>query len=90
MLKMPMIEAIHDAAREEREATAVASSKPARRKPSPWKSLPCPCCGEQGALSVQLDTLTVVCGTCDEVKREDFEKVISQWRALWAWIDAAP
>lgn len=83
-LKMPMIEAIREAAAEER------TGKMSARKPRKgFPTLRCPKCGEEGTVVVQVADLSLCCTSCDELKRADVDALIADWSRLLNWLDAA-
>jgi hypothetical protein len=54
--------------------------------------LPCPRCGEETTISVDLDDLTQFrCTGCDgEWQRPEVEALIAAWTPVLRWLDLAP
>lgn len=54
--------------------------------------LPCPKCGEEAIVQIDLDDLnTCKCGECEEeFTTEDVRNLIAKWSSVLAWIDTAP
>ncbi len=54
--------------------------------------LPCPYCGEEGNVLLDLSDLdTFKCCECDrEWSRSDLEEILAKWQRVLTWIDSAP
>jgi hypothetical protein len=72
-----------------RNGTPAPEAQPVSRG---WADLDCPCCGQQGGVSVSLEDLdSFTCSECDgEFDRSAVEEFIAKWTKVLAWIDLAP
>jgi transposase-like protein len=54
--------------------------------------LPCPLCGAEATVSVDLDDLAnFECHECDEnFTADDLRERMARWSAVLSWLDAAP
>jgi hypothetical protein len=54
--------------------------------------LPCPRCGEETVIALDLDDLQAFrCGSCEgEFGREELEAIIARWTPVLRWLDLAP
>jgi hypothetical protein len=68
--------------------TSPSTSTPARG----FGCLPCPCCGEDATIRLDLDDLTnFSCTACEnEFTLDTVRDVIDRWQRVLAWIDRAP
>jgi uncharacterized protein (DUF983 family) len=57
-----------------------------------FPDLPCPRCGEAGAIRLLLEDLTTfTCAACDaEFTAEEVRALVTAWLPVLAWIDLAP
>lgn len=57
-----------------------------------WGPLPCPRCGEETTISVDLDDLDCFrCDECDgEWRRPELEALVAAWAPVLRWLDLAP
>jgi hypothetical protein len=60
--------------------------------PPGWGPLPCPRCGDETTISVDLDDLAQFrCTGCDgEWQRPEVEALIAAWTPVLRWLDLAP
>ena len=70
-------------------AITAQKSAPVRRG---FPGLRCPLCGEEGTISLDLDTLDLFhCGSNDcEISLDDIKAMLASWNAVLDWVALAP
>jgi hypothetical protein len=72
--------------------TAAPAGTGSAASPRGFGYLPCPRCGEEASIRIDLDDLdTFTCQECDnDFTLDTVRNLIDRWQRVLAWIDRAP